>query len=150
MMTQTDMVHVPYKGTGPAMTDVLGGQCQLLFGGVASEIPYVRSGRLRAIGVTTPKRLPGLPDIPAISETVPGYEAVLWYGIWGPPKMPRDIVMKLTGVMKSIVSAPENKEMHSKEGVEAEYMPPEQFGKFIATEVAKWAKVVKAGKVIAE
>jgi tripartite-type tricarboxylate transporter receptor subunit TctC len=150
MMTQTRMTHVPYKGTGPAMTDLLGGQIQVLFGGIASEIPYVKSGRLRGLAVTTPKRLPGLPDIPAVSEVVPGYEAILWYGLWGPPGLPREIVSRLNGELKKIVSMPDTREHLSQEGIEADYMPPEAFAKFIAAEIAKWAKVVKAAGVKAD
>jgi tripartite-type tricarboxylate transporter receptor subunit TctC len=147
MMTNTDMVHVPYKGTGPAMADLLGGQVQILFGGIASEIPFVRSGRLKGLGVTTPKRLPGVPDIPAIAETVPGYEAVLWYGVWGPPKLPREIVNRISDELKKIVAIPATREQLSQEGVDAEYMPPEEFRKFLRVEIQKWAKVVKAAGV---
>jgi tripartite-type tricarboxylate transporter receptor subunit TctC len=147
MMTNTDMVHVPYKGTGPAMADLLGGQVQLLFGGIASEIPFVRSGRLKGLGVTTPKRLPGVPDIPAIAETVPGYEAVLWYGVWGPPRLPREIVNRISDELKKIVAIPATREQLSQEGVDAEHMAPEEFRKFLRVEIAKWAKVVKAAGV---
>ena len=147
MMTQTDMVHVPYKGTGPAMTDLLGGQVQLLMGGIASELPFVRSGRLKGLGVTTPKRLPGVPDIPAIAETVPGYEAVLWYGVWGPPKLPREVVTRISDELKKIVAIPATREQLSQEGVDAEHMAPEEFRKFLRAEIAKWAKVVKAAGV---
>ena len=147
MMTQTDMVHVPYKGTGPAMADLLGGQVQLLFGGIASEIPFVRNGRLKGLGVTTPKRLPGVPDIPAIAETVPGYEAVLWYGVWGPPRLPREIVNRISDELKKIVAIPATRDQLSQEGVDAEYMPPEEFRKFLRVEIQKWAKVVKAAGV---
>jgi tripartite-type tricarboxylate transporter receptor subunit TctC len=147
MMTQTDMVHVPYKGTGPAMTDLLGGQVQLLMGGIASELPFVRSGRLKGLGVTTPKRLPGVPDIPAIAETVPGYEAVLWYGVWGPPKLPREIVNRISDELKKIVAIPATREQLSQEGVDAQYMAPEEFRKFLRVEIQKWAKVVKAAGV---
>ncbi len=150
MMTQTDMTHVPYKGTAPAMTDLLGGQVQVLFGGITSEMPYVRSGRLRGMAVTAPKRLPALPDIPTVGETVPGYEAVFGYGVWGPPAMPRDIVASLTAALKTIVSMQETKDQLGKDGVGAEYMPPEQFGKFLSNEVVKWGKVMKAGGVKAE
>ena len=147
MMTQTDMVHVPYKGTGPAMADLLGGQVQLLMGGIASELPFVRSGRLKGLGVTTPKRLPGVPDIPAIAETVPGYEAVLWYGVWGPPKLPREVVTRISDELKKIVAIPATREQLSQEGVDAEHMAPEEFRKFLRAEIAKWAKVVKAAGV---
>ena len=147
MMTNTDMVHVPYKGTGPAMADLLGGQVQLLMGGIASELPFVRSGRLKGLGVTTPKRLPGVPDIPAIAETVPGYEAVLWYGIWGPPKLPREIVSRISDELKKIVAISAVREQLSQEGVDAEHMAPEEFRKFLRAEIAKWAKVVKAAGV---
>jgi tripartite-type tricarboxylate transporter receptor subunit TctC len=144
MMTQTDMRVVHYKGTGPAMTDLLGGHIQVLFGGIASELPYVRSGKLRGIAVTTPKRLPGVPDIPAVAEVVPGYEAVLWYGIWGPPGMSKEIVARLSSEINKIVSQPDTKDTLAKEGIEAEYLPPEPFAKFIKAEIEKWAKVVKA------
>jgi tripartite-type tricarboxylate transporter receptor subunit TctC len=147
MMTQTDMVHVPYKGTGPAMAELLGGQVQLLMGGIASELPFVRSGRLKGLGVTTPKRLPGVPDIPAIAETVPGYEAVLWYGIWGPPKLPREVVARISDELKKIVAIPATREQLSQEGVDAEHMAPEEFRKLLRAEIAKWAKVVKAAGV---
>jgi tripartite-type tricarboxylate transporter receptor subunit TctC len=150
MMTQTQMTHVPYKGTGPAMTELLAGHVQVLFGGIASELPHVRSGRLRAVAVTTPKRLPSLPEIPAVSETVPGYEAVLWYGMWGPRGMPRDIVARLNHEIRQIIENPDIKAVLSREGVEAEPMASEVLRKFIRQEIDKWAKVVKAAGIRAE
>jgi tripartite-type tricarboxylate transporter receptor subunit TctC len=107
----------------------------------------VRSGRLKGLGVTTPKRLPGVPDIPAIAETVPGYEAVLWYGVWGPPKLPREVMTRISDELKKIVAIPATREQLSQEGVDAEHMAPEEFRKFLRAEIAKWAKVAKAAGV---
>ncbi|MGE5524526.1 MAG: tripartite tricarboxylate transporter substrate binding protein [Rhodospirillaceae bacterium] len=150
MMTQVDITHVPYKGTGPAMSDLLAGQVQVLFGGIASELPHVRTGRLRAIAVTTPKRLPSLPEIPAVAETVPGYEAVLWYGMLGPRGLPRGIVDRLNAHVRKIIDNPDTKAALSREGVEAEPMAPEALRAFIKAEIDKWAKVVKAAGIRAE
>ena len=88
-MAGTKMTHIPYKGTGPALNDLIGGQIQVMFGAMPSAIPQVKAGRLRALGVTTLKRVGALPDVPAISETVPGYEAVTWYGMLGPKGLPK-------------------------------------------------------------
>ena len=93
----TKLTHVPYKGTGPALNDLLGGQIQVLFAALPAAVPLIKQNRIRGLGVTTPKRSPALPDIPAIAEAVPGYEAVLWYGVWGPKHLPKPIVTRWNG-----------------------------------------------------
>src|SRR5690606_2290150 len=95
LMAQTRMTHVPYKGTGPAMNDLLGGQIQLMLGSMPPTTPFVRDGRLNAVGVTTAHRAKNLPDVPSISEILPGYETVLWYGIWGPRGLPAAVTDRL-------------------------------------------------------
>ena len=148
MMAGTKMTHVPYKGTGPALNDLLGGQIQLIFGSAPSVIPMVRANRLRGIAVTTSKRSTALPDIPTIAESgVPGYEAVLWYGVWGQKGLRKDIVTRWNTEIRNALKLPDMKERLASEGLEAADAPPELFQTIIKRDVAKWSKVVKEAKV---
>src|SRR6185295_6121448 len=126
-MAGMHMTHVPYKGTGPALNDLMGGQIQLMVGAMPAMVPQVKGNRLRGIGVTTAKRQPVLPDIPTVGETVKGYEAVLWYAAWGPKALPRDILDRLSGEVDRIVRSPEMKERMAGEGVEPIGGSPERF-----------------------
>ena len=139
-----ELVHVPYKGTGPATIDLLAGHLSLSFGNSVAVLPHVKTGRLKAIAVTSVQRAPALPDIPAIAETLPGFEAISWWGIVGPARMPSDITNKLSLEIKQALSRPDMKERFDQQGVVARGTTPQEFSAFIASELAKWAKVVKA------
>jgi len=142
MMTGTDMVQVPYKGS--YMTDLLGGQVPIAFGPIAQIIEDVRSGKLIAIGLTTPTRSAAAPDIPAIAEFVPGYAAAGWYGICATTGTPDDIVEKLNAAISVAVTDPGMKAKLLNLGVEPMTMPVKEFKKFVADEIAKYAKVITA------
>ena len=141
------MTHIPYKGTGPALADLLGGQVQLIFGAMPAAIPHVKSGKLRGIGVTTAKRAPALPDMPTIGETVKDYEAPLWYGMWGPKGLPKPIIARWNQEVAKSLQTEEMKKRLSADGVEPAGGPPEQFLNAIARDVEKWKKVVKAANI---
>jgi len=143
----TRMTHVPYKGTGPALNDLLGGQIQVLFTSLPAAVPLIKQNRIRGIGVTTPKRSNALPDIPAIAEAVPGYEAVLWYGFWGPKQLPKSIVTLWNTEIRKAVKLPDLRERLTSEGLEPADAPPERFSEVVRRDVAKWQKVVKTGNI---
>jgi tripartite-type tricarboxylate transporter receptor subunit TctC len=139
-----EMTHVPYKGSAPAVTDLLGGQVQLMFDNMPSALPHVKAGKLKALGVTTAKRFPAAPDIPTIAEAgVPGYEASSWFGVLAPAGTPKEIVNKLSSEIAKILQTPEIKERLLSQGAEPVGNTPDQFTAFIKAETAKWAKVVK-------
>lgn len=146
----TKMTHVPYKGTGPALNDLLGGQIQVLFGSLPSTVPLIRQNRVRGIGVTTAKRNNAVPDIPAIGEVVPGYEAVLWYGVWGPKQLPQDIVKRWNTEIRKALQLPDMRERLASEGLDPADSPPQRFGEVVKRDVAKWRKVVNVGNIRAE
>ena len=148
MMAATKMTHVPYKGTGPALNDLLGGQIQLIFGSAPSTIPLVRGNRLRAVAVTTSKRSAALPDIPTVAEAgVPGYEVVLWYGVLGPKGLPNDIVVRWNTEIRKATKLPDMKERLASEGFDIADSPPEVFQAVVKRDVAKWIKVVQEAKI---
>jgi tripartite-type tricarboxylate transporter receptor subunit TctC len=143
MMTGVDMVHVPYRGGGPALTDLLGGQVQVYFPTTVSSIGYIRAGKLRALAVTSATRSDALPDIPTVGEFLPGYEASPWYGVGVPKKTPAEIVDKLNEAINAGLADPTIKARLADLGGVPMPMSPAEFGKFIAAETEKWAKVVK-------
>ena len=143
LMAGVKAQHIPYKGTGPALIDLIGGQYQYNFAGMAGAVPMMRSGKLRGIAVTAPKRVPALPDIPAMAEALPGFEIVGWYGVFGPAKLPKPIVTRLHDEMVKILQRPDVKEMIAGDGAEPVGNTPEEFRKFLEADVAKWAKLVK-------
>jgi tripartite-type tricarboxylate transporter receptor subunit TctC len=143
----TKMTHVPYKGTGPALNDLLGAQIDVLFGSLPSTIPLMKQNRIRGIGVTTPKRVNAIPEVPAIGEVVPGYEAVLWYGVWGPKQLPKNIVALWNTEIRKALKLPDMRERLANEGLEPADSPPERFSEVVRRDVAKWIKVVKAGNI---
>lgn len=147
LLTATKMTHIPYKGTGPAIADLLGGQVQLIFGAMPATIPQVKAGKLRGIGVTTAKRTPALPDTPAIGEIVKDYEAALWYGLWGPKGLPKPIIARWNQEVAKALQTEEMKKRLAADGVEPAGGPPEQFLNAIARDVEKWKKVVKAANI---
>jgi tripartite-type tricarboxylate transporter receptor subunit TctC len=143
----TRLVHVPYKGTGPALNDLLGGQIQILFTSLPAAVPLIKQNRIRGIGVTTPKRSSAIPDIPAIAEAVPGYEAVLWYGFWGPKQLPKNIVTLWNTEIRKALKLPDIKARLANEGLDPADSPPERFSEAVKRDVAKWQKVVKTGNI---
>ncbi len=147
IMAGTRMTHIPYKGTGPALTDLLGGQVQVLFGALPAMIPQHKSARLRGIAVTTAKRNGAVPDIPTVGETVPGYEAILWYAAWGPKNLPQQIVMLLNAEIANAIKAPLMQERMAGEGLDPAGGPPRQFLDVLNRDVPKWRKVVKDANI---
>ena len=146
-MTDTKMTHIPYKGTGPGLIDLLGGQVQLMFGAMPAMVPQHKSGKLRGIAVTPSKRNGALPDIPTVAETVPGYEAILWYAFWGPKNLPKNVVTLLNGEINKAISTPEMKERMAGEGLEPVGGAPSVFGDVLKRDVPKWKKVVKDANI---
>ena len=144
IMTGIKLTHVSYRGTGPAMTDLLGGQIPVLFDNLPGSMPQIKAGRIRALGVTTKERVASIPDVPTIGETVPGYEVAVWFGISGPKGMPPDIVEKLNAAVNAVLANPKLKERFHDLGGEVMPMNAAEFGKLVADETAKWAKVVKS------
>ena len=147
-MARIKIVHVPYKGTGPAQTDTIAGTTQLLFGSVATTLPFVKQGRLHALAVTTPKRIPAAGEIPTVAEAgVPGYEVILWHGLIAPKGVPRPIVDKLNAAANDVVKAREMEDKLASEGVTPAGGGADAFGKLIREDIVRWAKVVKQANV---
>ena len=143
-MTGANIVHVPYKGSAPAVTDLLGGQVSMMFDNMPSVLPHVKAGKLRALGVTSARRSPAAPDIPTIAESgVPGYEVDSWFGLLAPAGTPKEIVAKLSAEIVRILQMPDVNERLAQQGAVPVGNTPEQFAEHIARETAKWAKVVK-------
>jgi tripartite-type tricarboxylate transporter receptor subunit TctC len=149
-LTGTKLVHVPYKGMGLVVTDLMGGQVSLTFGTSASVMPQVRSGRLRALATTGSTRSPALPDIPTVAESLPGYEASLWYGFVGPARLPADIVQRLNAEIIAILKQPAVRDRFAGEGVDVRYTTPEEFARLLASDVQRWAKVIARAGVRVE
>jgi tripartite-type tricarboxylate transporter receptor subunit TctC len=144
-MAKIEMTHVPYKGMAPGMTDLLGGQVQLAFPTISAGIPHTRSGKLRALGVTTLRRSPAAPDVPTIAEAaLPGFDASNWYGLTAPARTPPAIVKKIHDDVARILAMPDVREKFLNQGMEATSITPEAFRAHISAEIVKWAKVVKA------
>jgi tripartite-type tricarboxylate transporter receptor subunit TctC len=143
-MAGIDIVHVPYKGTGPAVTALLSGEVDLYFAAVSAAAPMVNAGRLRALGVSSAKRAALMPDVPTIGETLKGYETVTWHGVLAPTGTPKEIVQQLSGELIRILQAPDVREKLVSQGFDPVGDTPEQFAAFLRAEIAKWAKVVKA------
>jgi tripartite-type tricarboxylate transporter receptor subunit TctC len=150
MMTGVNMVHVPYRGGGPALTDLLGGQVQVYFTGTVSSIEYIKTGRLRALAVTTATRSEALPDVPTVSEFVPGYEASGWFGVGAPKSTPTEIIDKLNNEVNAALADPKMKARLDDVGGTALSGSPADFGKLIADETEKWAKVIKFAGIKAD
>jgi tripartite-type tricarboxylate transporter receptor subunit TctC len=150
MMTGVNMVHVPYRGGGPALTDLLGGQVQVYFTGTVSSIEYIKTGRLRALAVTAATRSEALPDVPTVSEFVPGYEASGWFGVGAPKSTPAEIIDKLNNEVNAALADPKMKARLADVGGSALSGSPADFGKLIADETEKWAKVIKFAGIKAD
>ena len=143
MIAQIDIVHVPYKGAGPALTDLAAGQTQMMFTGVSSVLPHIHSGRVRAMAVTSAKRIAVLPGTPAVAESVPGYEVLSWYGVLTTIGTPPSVITQINQEIGRAVEHPSVKSKLAAAGVEPETGTPEQLATMIRTETAKWGKVVK-------
>lgn len=141
------LTHIPYKGAGPATVDLVAGQVQLSMPNVLTALPQIKGGKLRGLGVTSAKRATGLPDIPAIAESLPGYEAIQWYGVLAPAGTARDIIGKLQPEMARILALPEVKERLAADGADVVGSRPDEFAAYIRAELAKWSKVVKTGGI---
>jgi tripartite-type tricarboxylate transporter receptor subunit TctC len=144
-MTGIEMVHVPYKGSAPAVTDLIAGRVQLMFDNLPSSLQQIKAGKLRALAVTSARRAATLPEIPTIAEAgLPGYEATSWFGMHAPAKTPRDIIAKIHGTVSKALKSPEMNERLTSQGAEPVGNTPEEFSAFVQAEIQKWAKVVKA------
>ena len=150
LMTGTKMTHVPYKGAGPALIGVVGGEVQLLISGVASGLPYIKQRQVRALAVTSPKRLPQLPDVPPVGDTVPGYEAGSWYAVLTRAGTPRAIVDRVNREAAAAINSADVNSKLVASGVDPEVLTPEQLGAKIRVETERWAKVVKAAGLKAQ
>jgi tripartite-type tricarboxylate transporter receptor subunit TctC len=147
----TSLTHIPYKGMSIAITDLIGGQVSLTFGTSLSVVPQVRNGRLRALATTGKERMIALPDVPTVAETgVAGYEAGLWYGFVGPARIPVDIVRRLNTEIVAVLALPDIRERLLSQGVEARSTTPEEFARLLASDIARWAVVVKRAGLRAE
>jgi tripartite-type tricarboxylate transporter receptor subunit TctC len=145
-----DIQLVPYRGEGPALTDMIGGQVQSMFSSAAPVIPLIRTGKLRAIAVTTATRLPALPDVPSISETIPGYEVSTWGGVGAPRGTPSEIITKLNREINAGLANPTIQAKYADLGYTMFITSPAEFGSFIAEDTAKWAKVIRTANIKAE
>lgn len=146
-LAHVDLVHVPYKGAGPALTDLMGGQVQMLITGYSAASAHIAAGKLRALAVTGGKRLAAVPDLPTIGETVPGYEVTSWYGFLAPARTPPAIISKLQREIAAVVKRPNVVERMATLGIEAEGNGPVEFRRQMVQEIATWSKVIKAAKV---
>ena len=145
VLAGTKVVHVPYKGGGPAMVDLLGGQINVIFATAASAVPHIKSGKINALAVTTANRSKLVPELPTVAEAgLPGFEANNWYGIVVPAKTPRPVINRLNSDFVAVLNMPDVKDILFKQGLDAAPSTPEAFGAYIKTETAKWAKVIKA------
>jgi tripartite-type tricarboxylate transporter receptor subunit TctC len=150
MMAGVDLVHVPYRGAGPALTDLLGGQVLISFAGIAGSIEYVRSGKLRALAVTTATRSDALPEVPTVGEFLPGFEAGDWLGIGAPRNTPAEIVDRLNKEITAGIADSKIKARFADLGGTALVLTPAEFGKLIADETEKWARVIRAANIKSE
>jgi tripartite-type tricarboxylate transporter receptor subunit TctC len=140
-----DMIHVPYRGIGPAITDILGGQTQALFPGLAAALPHIKAGKMKPLAITGTKRHPLLPDVPTFEELgYKGFDGVQWYGIVGPAKMPQAVVTRLNEEINKLLTNPDLRERLSSEALEPMPMTPEQFGQYIRNDIDKWSRLAKA------
>lgn len=146
-----EMTHVPYKGTGPALQDLLGGQVDVTFGTPPPFMQHIQSGKLHALAITGNKRVPSLPDVPAASEVgFPNLDATSWFAVFAPAKTPRPIVDRLAAEIRKVMSTDAFRQKAAEQGARADYLDPQQLGAFEKTELARWAKVVKASKIEAD
>jgi tripartite-type tricarboxylate transporter receptor subunit TctC len=143
-MAGVDLVHVPYRGAAPALTDLIGGQVQVVIDAMITTLPHIQSGKLRALGVTTATRSEVLADLPTIAETVPGYEAIIWYGLGAPQGTAADIIGKLNREINAGLASPKIKSRLAELGSTPLAVSPDQFGAFVKSEIEKWEQVIKS------
>jgi tripartite-type tricarboxylate transporter receptor subunit TctC len=144
MMADIKMVHVPYKGASPAITDVIGGQVQLMIGNLPPMLPHIKSGKLRLLGVTTPRRFAAVPDAPPIAETVPGFESLAWFGVFAPVGTPKEAIDKWHADTVAVLALPDVREKIVAQGFDVVGNTPEQYAAIVRSDIAKWTRVVKA------
>ena len=145
LLTGVNIVHIPYKGSALALTDLMSGQVSVMWDNLPASMPYIKAGRLRAIAITTAARYPGLPELPTVAESgVPGYEASAWFGIVAPAATPRDAVARLNTEVNRAINLPDMKERFAQQGATPAPGTPEDFSAWIRAEIMKWGKVVKA------
>ena len=150
-MTDTKLLHVPYKGSAPGLTDLMGGQVQLAFGSIEPSLLLIRGDKLRPLAVTTAKRIAAAPDVPTVAEAgVPGFEAIGWNGIVAPARTPPAIIAKLNGVINAVVQEPEMVKTLGHQGVELDVKTPTEMRAMIHSEIIKWDKLVKQADVKAD
>lgn len=147
MMAGIDITHVPYKGAAPALVGVISGEVQMLISGLSANIPAIKSGQVRALGITSPKRLAMMPDLPTIAEAVPGYEADSWYVVLTREGTPKAIVTRLNELSIKVIDSPDVRARLDAAGVTPEALTPEQVGAKIRRDTERWGKVVKAAGV---
>jgi tripartite-type tricarboxylate transporter receptor subunit TctC len=147
-VAKVDIKHVPYKGNAAAMTDVIGGQIETLFDQMATAVPHVKGGKVRALAVTTPHRSPAMPDVPSISESgLKGAEAAAWFGIIGPKGMPTEVVDRINASLRQVLARPDVQQQLGQQGLELTPTSPEEFRNTLRSEMAKWASVIKAAGI---
>ena len=146
-MAKIDLVVVPYRGTGASISDLVGGQVMMSFGAMPGLIAYVRAGKLNAIAIGSPKRDPALPDVPAMAETLPGFEVVSWYGMFAAANTPKEIVTRLQREIAKALNDPQLKQRLANEGFEPGGMTPDQFGEIVRTDLARWKKVIREANI---
>ncbi|MBI5263439.1 MAG: tripartite tricarboxylate transporter substrate binding protein [Bradyrhizobium sp.] len=147
IMTGVNLIHVPYRGEGPALTDAISGQFELMFVSGSPSLEFIRAGKLRALAVTTATRSPALPDVPTIAETVPGYEVTAWAGIGAPKGTPSEIIHKLNDHINAGLASPGIKARYADLGLTPLVLSPSDFGKFVADDTQRWAKVIRAANI---
>jgi tripartite-type tricarboxylate transporter receptor subunit TctC len=143
-MTGTRITHVPYKGSGPAVTALMGGEIDMLFSPMPPTVPQVKAGRIRALAVTTLKRSPVMPDVPTMNDTLKGFESDNWYGMFFPAGTPREIINRFHAEMSKVLKDADVRALMAKEGAEPLGSSPDEFGAYFKKEVEKYAKVIKA------
>jgi tripartite-type tricarboxylate transporter receptor subunit TctC len=146
-MAGINLVHVPYRGTAPALADLIAGQVEVVFDNIPGSIGHIKTGKVRALGVTAPKRVAAIPDVPTIGETVPGYEVSIWYGIAAPRGTPPEIVAKLNQAVNAVLADPKLQTRLAELAGEPMPMTPAEFGKLVAEETEKWGKVIRAANI---
>lgn len=146
-LAKVDITHIPYKGAGPAITDVIGGQVDMIFGTAAAVAGFVSNGKLRAIGVTSAQRSPSLPNVPAIGEVVPGYRVESWYGIYVPAGTPPDVIAKLNATISKVAKSEEFRKRVEHEGIVISAGPPAELDDYVRGEEAQWRKIVKENNI---
>ena len=150
-MAKIKIVHVPYKGTGPALNDTIAGNTQLIFGSVATSLQFIKSGRLRGLAVTTPQRIAAVPDLPTVAEAgVPGYQVVLWHGLVGPKGLPAPVVERLNGAATEALKSKDVADLLATDGVAPAGGSPEQFRAVIKADIGRWSQVVRRANIKAD